>query len=235
MKTVSRTTPPGFEGEDPDVIDARVLSARYPRKAVDEYEQAIENTEKGQIDQAIERLQRAVTLAPDFYHAFNNLGVALQRQDRYRDAEKAFLRAMELSPNSQQPILNLGILRVQEAEYRRSEGGDTYRDLLEEAVVILDRAIEITANTASAHYYLGATHYRLDLLDRAEHHLLRARELDKSFGPVLLMLSNVYVKQGRWELVLAQLDAYLREHPDAPDREAIIEVRSRILQQRGSP
>jgi tetratricopeptide (TPR) repeat protein len=221
---------PGFEGEDPDIVDARVLSASYPPRAVREYERAIEETQRGNGDRAIRHLEEAVRLAPDFYHAFNNLGVALQRAGRHADAEEAFLRANQISPNSQQPILNLAVLWMTQAE---SSDPDEAAARLRNALGMLDKAVAIRPRAAAAHYYRGAAQYRLGMLDEAESALLRALDADRNFGAARLMLSNVYVKQTRWDLALEQLDAYLAEHPDAPDRPAVEDTRAKIIQRRG--
>ena len=64
------------------------LKERFPKKAVQNYERAIDEKKKGQIDKAIKLLEEAVELAPAFYHAHNNLGILYQMEKRYADAKK---------------------------------------------------------------------------------------------------------------------------------------------------
>ena len=43
------------------------------------------------------------------------------------------------------------------------------------------------------------------------------------------MLANVDVKLERWDDVLANIDAYLKENPKAADRASVEEMRARIV------
>ena len=42
------------------------------------------------------------------------------------------------------------------------------------------------------------------------------------------MLANVYVKMEKWEDVLENLDAYLKENPKANDRASVEQMRANI-------
>jgi hypothetical protein len=42
------------------------------------------------------------------------------------------------------------------------------------------------------------------------------------------MLANVYLKQQKWDEVIENLDAYLRENPKATDRANVEEMRARV-------
>src|SRR5262245_26560266 len=53
----------------PDVVDIAELRRTFPKKAVEAYEKAQEEDRKGNLARAVERLQEAVRLAPDFYSA----------------------------------------------------------------------------------------------------------------------------------------------------------------------
>jgi protein O-GlcNAc transferase len=48
----------------------------------------------GQPEAAIEALQTAVTLKPDFFQAFNNLGLALYDAGRFEDARGSYDKAL---------------------------------------------------------------------------------------------------------------------------------------------
>jgi hypothetical protein len=43
------------------------------------------------------------------------------------------------------------------------------------------------------------------------------------------MLANVYVKQQKWEDVIENLDAYLKENPKAADRASVEQMRASIM------
>ena len=211
------------------MIDVSEMQREYPKKAIEEYQKALQDSRKGDTEKAMKRLQEALKLAPDFYHAHNNLGVIYQKLGQYREAEKEYQTARELSPTSQQPLVNLGSLFIQEADSREADGRRVVGQLLDAAMDLLDEAIRMRPLSVMAHYYLGAANYKSGFYKEAEASLNRAHELDPRMGMIRLMLANVFMKQSKWEDVLEQLNAYLKENPKASDRAAIDQMRATIV------
>jgi tetratricopeptide (TPR) repeat protein len=58
---------------------------------------------------AIERYRQAVKAYPDFPAAWNNMGVLLLREGRFREAAEAFLAAGDRAPSDPRPLYNLGL------------------------------------------------------------------------------------------------------------------------------
>ena len=218
----------GLDAADPAVIDVSQMKERFPKKAVQNYERAIDEKKKGQIDKAIKLLEEAVELAPAFYHAHNNLGILYQMEKRYADAKKEYRRARELNAKNAQPVINLGSLLIEESDARKDDGDDVVGKLLDEAMDLLDGAIKLDPRSASAYYYLGSANYKSAFYEESEAALRKALDLDPRMGIIRLMLVNVYMKQNRWRSVLQHLNAYLDENPKALDRAAIMEMRERV-------
>jgi tetratricopeptide (TPR) repeat protein len=219
----------GFEGDDPDVIDVAAIKSNFPKKAVQQYEKAIEATRKGDAAKAIQMLEEATKIAPQFYQAHNNLGVAYQRLNRYRDAEREYRLARQLNPRAQQPLLNLGILFIQESDGRRAEGQPIYGKILDDALDVLDEAIKVKPWSALAHYYSGTAYYKSEFYEEAEIALKKAIDLDSTMAAARLMLVNIYAKQAKWQDALQHLDSYLRDNPKASDRDTIEEMRAKVV------
>jgi tetratricopeptide (TPR) repeat protein len=154
--------------------------------------------------------------------------VIYQRSQRFRDAEKVYRRATELNPRAAQPLINMGSLFIEEADARKDEGGAVVGELLDNALDALEASIRLNPRSAVAHYYLGTANYRSSFFDEAESNLKRAYSLDATMGSILLMLANVYIKQQRWTEVLECVNTYLQEYPDAPDREAVEDLREKV-------
>jgi len=220
--------PSGFQGDDPNILDVDQIRD-IPKKAVQAYEKALEENRKGQTAKAIRLFEEAIKIAPDFYHAHNNLGVAYVRMSRYEEAEAEYKKARELNPKVDQPLLNLALLYITQADARRAEGRPVYGKLLDDAMDLLDAAIKIKPNSAYAHYYLGTAYYKSEFYEEAEKSLKRAGELDPRLSNVRLMLINVYIKQQQWNEVVAQIDAYLKENPKAEERKNMEELRLKIV------
>jgi Flp pilus assembly protein TadD len=226
--TIVRKRNPGFEGDDPDVIDVKMIGKTYPKNAVKAYEKSIDENKKGRTDLAIKQLEEAVRIAPDFYHAQNNLGVAYLKVNRFADAEKAYKAARQINPSATQPQLNLGILYITEADARKQEGKAVFGKLLDDAMDSLDAVIKLKPRSAVAHFYLGTAYYKSDFFEEAEESFKKAREYDPAMSNVCLMLVNLYVKQRRLNDALKQIEAFLKDFPKAEERASMEDLRAKI-------
>jgi superkiller protein 3 len=184
---------------------------------------------------AVQHLEEAVKIAPDFYHAHNNLGVAYLRLQRFRDAEKQYRIAKELNPRDEHPLVNIAILFITESDSKRSEGRTVYGKLLDEAMDSLDEAIKIKPASATAHFYLGTAYYKSDFYNEAEESLKKACDLDPKLSVARLMLVNVYMKQKRWNNLVEQIDIFIKENPNAKERKPMEELRQKITKELNPP
>jgi hypothetical protein len=119
------------------VVDLKQLRAKIPGKAVDEYEKAMKEASKGNRAKAVDGLQRAIKLAPDFYEAQHTLGIQYLALQKYDEAENALIRARDLSPKAAEPLTNLGNLYYQKGELQSDSGQK------EEAVATFQKATEV--------------------------------------------------------------------------------------------
>jgi Tfp pilus assembly protein PilF len=65
-----------------------------------------------QLPLALQYLERAVSLRPDYADALNNLGVFFVREERYPEAETKFKACIRAAPAFDQAYLNLARLYV---------------------------------------------------------------------------------------------------------------------------
>src|SRR5262245_34741579 len=132
-----RERPTGIDAADPDVVDINQMKENFPKKAVKNYEKAIkykknipkkyvQNNEKannkkkkGKLESAVKLLQEAVELAPNFFHAHNNLGIIFQSLKRYPDAEREYTRSHQLNAKNERPLVNLGSLYIEESNLQK--------------------------------------------------------------------------------------------------------------------
>lgn len=69
---------------------------------------------------------------------------------------------------------------------------------------------------ALAHSQLGMSYFYLGKLDDAETHLKRAKTLDAGhFSNPQLYLAEIYVNRGQTAAAIAEIEEFLRLHPDA--------------------
>jgi tetratricopeptide (TPR) repeat protein len=204
----------------PQTIDVSQFLERYPKKAVEAYKKGLKSSEHGKTDAAIKHFEEAVKLAPEFFQAYNELGILYRRAGRAEDAETAFLRAHYLNDSSADPLINLTGLYID-------------ADKPDDAVATGEKAIKRNGRSAPAFLNLGMALYKLAKLDRAEAVLKKALELAPKMAQVRLMLANVYLKLRRYDNVMEQLDTYLAENPKGEHREAVEEMRHALLSAQG--
>ena len=141
--SVVRKRNAGFEGDDPDVVDVNQISKTYPKKALQEYQKGLDENKKGANQKAIPHFEQATKIAPDFFNAWNNLGTAYVKEQRFADGEAALKKARELNPKSHQPLLNLAIAYISESDQHRSEGRKVYGKYLDDAMDCLEAALKL--------------------------------------------------------------------------------------------
>jgi tetratricopeptide (TPR) repeat protein len=211
------------------VVGLKQLLAKIPDKAVDEYKKALKDSSAGNYKKAVERLELAVKLAPDFYEAQNNLGAQYLRSERFGEAEKAFQHARDLNPQAAEPHLNLGTLHYQQGELQGSAGkSEDAAANFAKAVTFLEEAIRRNPALGPAHQYLGAALYKTGSLERAESSLRRALEIDIKLSEAELILVNVYTRQNRFDEALQQIKSYLERNPKAPQRAPLERIKEQI-------
>jgi len=97
----------------------------------------------GQLDQAILRLNEAVSYAPDNLEAYLELGRAYQERREYRQALKIYQKAIGVAGNDYRPYYHAGLVLKDSKDYIAAEA-------------MLRRATQIAPNEVSVHRLLGA-------------------------------------------------------------------------------
>ena len=96
------------------VVDIRQLTAKIPKQALKEYEKAVRDIRGNNTQRAIERLEKSVKVAPDFYNAHLGLAQEYRKNGVLDAAEHELTRAFELNPREGTPlILNGNGCRIQ--------------------------------------------------------------------------------------------------------------------------
>ena len=173
----SRTaTAPGTVAVDPD--------AAVPGKARAAYNRGVAAADKGDGDEAIARFREALSIAPDYRAALNDLGVQLLKTGRTTEAVPVFRRATELGPSVFAPRLNLALALLGTGDLDEAE---------HEAVAALGlepmsaRALCVAGQISLAR---GRPDEAVDRLGRA------AAAADEMQGPASFFLARAYEATG---------------------------------------
>jgi len=189
----------------------------------------------GKIDEAIDDLQRALEIDPDFPPALSNLGHALSERGEFQQAETHCRRAAELDPLYAAAHVNLG--RALKAQYKLDEAIDCYQRALQidpgcavthnnlgnalrkrhkiaEAVASFRRAVQIRPEYVEAQVGLGAA--LLEGEDYLEARTWLERVLQVAPGNVAALgsMASFYEGRNRPEKALAYVARGFTEAPD---------------------
>src|SRR5437588_9206223 len=200
-------------------ISAREATTRIPKSALQAYKRTARLLREGKTEKAIEELKHAIAIFPEYVHAYNDLGVIYIKLDRIDEAIRALDKSAQLDPGAFNPRLNLGIAHVRRQDFIGSEPH-------------LRSAITIDGSSPLAHLYLGIALWKTDRADEAEDELLRAIALGgDEIAVAHYYLGQLYVRRDRVADAIAELEAYLKDKPEAADalrvRQQIAELRPR--------
>ncbi|HEY3129474.1 MAG TPA: tetratricopeptide repeat protein [Acidobacteriota bacterium] len=182
-------------------ISARQLSV--PESARRQLEKAQDRLNKHDVPGAVDCLKKAVALAPQFSVAWNQLGTIAYQTKDYKQAEQYFREALKQDPDSFPPLVNLGGALLSEGK-------------VQESLEFNLQAAKARPDDALAQSQLGQSYFLEGQLDNAEQHLKKAKRLDPAhFSFPQLVLAEIYQRRGDYGALKAELEEFLRYHPDS--------------------
>jgi tetratricopeptide (TPR) repeat protein len=183
------------------MVSTSELSERVPVAARKEFSQGVKLAGKGDTSGAIEHLQRAVAIYPDYVAAINNLGVQYLKLKEFDEAAAQFHLALEKEPRYFNSIINLTLVMLERQDYMG-------------AIARLNEAIAVDSSRAPAYLLLGISLLNVGELIGAERALSRALLTGGADCVVAhYCLAQLYLKSGRDDEASRSLRAYLEEAP----------------------
>ena len=174
------------------------------RDALKQYGKALKRLEKEDLAGAVKHLEKAVEISPHYAGAWNHLGTIAYMSRQHDRAEECFTKALEHDPNSYAALVNLGAALGALGK-------------LEKALEANGQAVELRSEEPLARSQLGLTYFHLERLEEAEEQLKRAKKLDPGhFSSPQLTLAEIYRRRQDLAAEAAELEEFLRYHPDSP-------------------
>jgi tetratricopeptide (TPR) repeat protein len=153
---------------------------------------------------AIEVLERAGTLAPQFVEVWNALGTVHGAAKQPAAAVAAYEKALALDPDDVSTLNNLGTHYFYAASYA-------------EAAAILERTIALDPGFAEAHYNLGKIRYRTGRYAEAERLFETAIRLDPTVAMAYVDLAVIRRDLGDFGQAIDVIGRGLETLPDNID------------------
>jgi tetratricopeptide (TPR) repeat protein len=189
-----------------------------PKDAKKNYDNGLKRARENKPEEAVALFQAAIRIFPEYLAAINKLGEQLAVMKKTAEAQEAFEKAIAINPKYALPHVNLGILLVEQKRY-------------DEAVTALENGARADDSLPMSHLKLGEALMSKQPpdYDRAEKELTRAIELGKrEFAYVRQLLFNLNLRRQKLDKAAEQLEAYLKEAPDAPDVEQVQQTLDKV-------
>ncbi len=191
----------------PGTVDAR--TADLPDAARDLYKQAMESAKSGDPKKAIEDLNKALEIYPNFMAALNQLGVQYMEAKEWGKAIEVLRKAIAIAPEAFHPHLNYGIVLYQLKDYKA-------------ATDQLSLAIQKDGTSGPAHFYLGRVMVSVGNYDAAETSLRQAIDLGgEEAVEAHRYLGAVFIEKHDSNRAADELETYLKLAPKVRDAERI--------------
>ena len=208
-------------GANPTTITGTIFAQDIPPEAQKEFQGALNSIAKGDKNDGINKLQRALELFPSYFLALQQLGLLFIEVAKDNLAIETLKKAIAVNPRAAQSHLGLGIAYLN-------------IDHASEAISELNLALSLDSRLFTAHLYLGMALITIGKLDEAEKSLKEAYSIG---GPVQaraahLYLASIYDKRKEYQKAITELESYLRENPKAPNAPKIQEAITRLKAKR---
>jgi Flp pilus assembly protein TadD len=102
----------------PGLVNVNDIDLRVSPKAKEAYDSAITMLQAEQFDKALEPLKLAISLQPDYFHAYNDLGVLYMKLNRLDEAAETLRQTIKINGKIYIPQLNLGIVLNRQGKYK---------------------------------------------------------------------------------------------------------------------
>ena len=190
-------------------FDEAKAFAGVPQQAVDDYKAAAKAAQSGNHKKAVEQLNAALAVHPNFALALSDLGVQYLKLGDMTKLADTMETLLKLTPNDPHAHLNMGIALYNQKKFPDADSH-------------LRKAVELNPTDAPAHYYLGMTLVSTRQYPEAEKELeLAIKNGGQNIALAHKFLGGLYMSSKKNEEAAAELEKYLKLEPKAPDAERI--------------
>ncbi len=165
---------------------------------------------------ALADFQQAISIAPGFYEAYYQLGMAYLTLGTRPDAEKNFRKSIEVSNDKfGEPVIGLASFLIDTGDLAQSEK-------------MTRHGLELSPNAWFGYYQLGRILFNENKIADAQKSAEQARSLSPGSAIIYRLLSNIHLSQKDYPALIQDLDAYIKLDPDSPAGVRAKEIRKQV-------
>ena len=170
------------------------------------------------LDGGLKDFQEAVAIAPEYYEAYYQIGMAYLELAKRDDAENNFRKSAQLSKNTYgEPVIGMGTMLLDKAD---NAGGEK----------MIRRGLELSPNFWLGYYELGRACLTENHLVDAKKAGEQARSLMPNAAIIYRLLANIHMREKDYPALLEDIDAYLKIDPNSPAGAHARVMRAEVIQ-----
>ena len=174
---------------------------------------------EGAIDEATAHAERAVSLAPGYAQAHNDLGVGLARQGHFDEAVAEYQRALAIDPSYDEPRGNWGVVLAGKGDLRS-------------AIALYQQALAANPDNADTHVNWGNALVRLGRPDEAIGHYREALRIRPNHADAEHNWGVALARQGKLAEAIEHFRRALAIEPGHAEAKDYLEKATRLLERR---
>jgi tetratricopeptide (TPR) repeat protein len=198
----STTTGPGNPGEARGAEEANAPDANVgnrPSLRIDrQLGAAGDLMVEGRYADAADIYQQILTIAPDNVEALAGYGMSLGRQNKLDEADTQFDKVISLAPNNAVAHCGKAMVLLNRLQSAKDSSGKSRNQLLKEAGLECNRALDADPRVVEAHYLLGKVYREENRLNMAEQAFSGAVKLDPHYSNAWVALGMVQLQHEKY-------------------------------------
>jgi tetratricopeptide (TPR) repeat protein len=166
--------------------------------------------------EALAEFQHAVSIAPGFYEAYYQMGMAYLTLAKRDEAERSFRKSVEVSNDKYgEAVIGLASFLIDAGDLVQSE-------------TMTRHGLELSPNAWFGYYQLGRILFTQNKVADAQKSAEQARSLAPNAAIVYRLLFNIHRSQKDYAAQIRDLDAYINLDPDSPAGVRAKEIRKQV-------